>query len=48
MIELTSGKAVGDIKGDKVIEQDGKLYLTLWKDKMPPEPILALITIEGR
>jgi hypothetical protein len=36
---------VGRIKGDVVIEINGKLFLVLWKDKMPPEPVYVPITI---
>jgi hypothetical protein len=42
---------VGRIKGDAVVEIGGKLFIVLWKDKMPPEPVYHQIIIaddEGR
>jgi hypothetical protein len=39
---------VGRIKGDAVVENDGQLFLVMWEDKMPPEPVYVPITIGGK
>ena len=32
---------VGNIDGDDVVKIEGTLYRVMWKNQMPPEPVLV-------